>query len=200
MSVRRSARSISFWVFLLVLTGPEIPDRFLVHFSSSMLSARQVYAQSNVCEDELFKQMITQAGIAYKERRFEDAIKYFEDAMLLRSNPNIHWNLSVCYHKLKNLQKSLYHINLYLKEGNPTKDMKLKVESRRREILRELKRKLDGTHITARLDDFAFTKFRHVLFRALTVNAVFDDLGDTIGHRQGKRCCPTVVHSHPLAA
>jgi hypothetical protein len=111
--------------------------------NQSMIS--RVYAQDAVSEDALFKQMIAQAGKAYSEHRFLDAIKHFEDAMLLRVNPNIHWNLSVCYYKLKNLQKSLYHINLYLKLGNPNEDMKRKVEQRRLELLRELKRRLDGT-------------------------------------------------------
>ena len=145
MCVRRSARSISLWVFLILLAGLTPPDWVSVRLGSDLFWTQEAHAQINVSEDELFQQMIAQAGIAYKESRFQDAIKYFEDAMLLRSNPNIHWNLSVCYYKLKNLQKSLYHINLYLKEGNPSKDMKNKVESRRRELLGELKRKLDVT-------------------------------------------------------
>ena len=140
MNVRRSVRFHSLWMLFPLIVALELQAIDAIWPGQ----VSRAYAQSPVSEDDLFKQMISQAGKAYREGRFPDAIKHFEDALLLRANPNIHWNLSVCYYRLKNLQKSLYHINLYLKQGDPSPKMKRKVEARRVELLRGLKRRLDG--------------------------------------------------------
>ena len=108
------------------------------------LSPSVAHAQASIDEDQLFTQMITQAGRAYKEGRFRDAIRRFESAMLLEPNPNIHWNLAVCYHKVGDPQKALYHVNLYLERGNPSAKMRAKAQSKRVELLKEIKQRLDG--------------------------------------------------------
>ena len=103
----------------------------------------QVQAAEGAREDELFRKMISRAALAYKAKRYREAITHFESALVLRPNPNIHWNLSVCYYKLKVYREALSHANQYLELGSPSDAMKEKVEARKAELLRELERRLE---------------------------------------------------------
>lgn len=107
--------------------------------SKGMSEAR---AESLLSEDQLFKQFIERATSAYKSNQYEAAIKHFEGALMVRSNPNIHWNLSVCFHKLGRFKEALFHANEYLTKGSPSQKMRAKVEGRKQEILMALQRSL----------------------------------------------------------
>lgn len=100
-------------------------------------------AQNSVDEDQVFAKMISKASEAFQEHRYQEAIAHYESALVLKDNPNIHWNLSVCYYKLKIHRKALFHANQYLELGSPPPKIREKVEARRAELLRALERGLD---------------------------------------------------------
>lgn len=101
----------------------------------------QAWAEDTLSEDQLFGKIIERATSAYRDKKYQDAIKYFKRAMMFRSNPNIHWNLSVCYHKIGAYQKSLFHANEYLGNGSPNQKMRTKIKARKRELLKHLQQK-----------------------------------------------------------
>lgn len=143
MSAQLLARCLSIQGFM-VLTVTMFLMNVEVSREESWTLTAPASAQERVDEDQLFNQMISKAGEAYKASRFREAIKQFEGALLLRSNPNIHWNLSLCYQKIGNPQKALYHVNLYLEEGDPSPAMRSKVDSKRSELLQQMQQRLDG--------------------------------------------------------
>ena len=82
-------------------------------FASVTIQAnlQQVSAEELLSEDQLFQKFIERATSAYKDKRYEAAIKHYEGALMVRSNPNIHWNLSVCFYKLRRYKEALSHAN-----------------------------------------------------------------------------------------
>lgn len=106
-------------------------------FSSISQIGSGVMAQT-LSEDQLFKKLIERAGTAYKKKSFKEAAQYFERAMVLNPNPNIYWNLSVCYYKLADYPKALANANAYLQKGSPNSKMRTKVEAKKKDILYHL--------------------------------------------------------------
>lgn len=104
--------------------------------------AQKAYAQTT--EGAIFHKMTVRAGEAYKAKRYREAIKHYEDALVLRFDPNIHWNLYVCYHKLKNLPKALHHVNEYIRLGRLSPKLRQKAEARRAKLLSALEARLDS--------------------------------------------------------
>ena len=107
---------------------------------SSFKQSQPVLMAQTLSEDQLFKKLIERAASAYKKERFKEAIQYFERAMVLNLNPNIYWNLAVCYYKLANYPKALANANAYLKKGSPNKKMRRKVEAKKKDILYHLQK------------------------------------------------------------
>ena len=107
---------------------------------SSFKQGKPALMAQTLSENQLFKKLIERAASAYKEERFREATQYFERAMVLNPNPNIYWNLAVCYYKLANYPKALSNANAYLKEGSPNKKMRRKVEAKKKDILYHLQK------------------------------------------------------------
>ncbi len=140
---RKKAKRSIYWYLCLLLSvcftqsiNVRVFERALGVNHGELFSLR---AQT-LSEDQLFKKMIERAAAAYKEKRFKDAIQHFERAMMLNPNPNIHWNLAVCYYKVANYQKALSNTNAYLENGSPSEKMKRKVEAKKKDILYHLQR------------------------------------------------------------
>ena len=107
---------------------------------SSFKQGKPALMAQTLSENQLFKKLIERAASAYKKERFSEATQYFERAMVLNPNPNIYWNLAVCYYKLANYPKALANANAYLKEGSPNKKMRRKVEAKKKDILYHLQK------------------------------------------------------------
>ncbi len=130
-------------VGVLSISSPREFFSISPHFSSLI---KQIipssYAEKMLSEAQLFREVIEQGTSAYKRGEYQAAIQHFEGALMVRSNPNIHWNLSVCHHKLGHYKEALFHANEYLEKGSPSMKMRAKVEKRKKEILRLLQQVL----------------------------------------------------------
>ena len=98
------------------------------------------YAQptEQTTKQTTFKQLLRRAQKSYQAKRYQEALKHFEDAMAATPDFHLHWNLSVCHHKLGNIPKALFHVNEYLRLMKPNPKMKQKAETYRAKLLSTL--------------------------------------------------------------
>ena len=81
-----------------LLTHMRALARVAILFSLYSLSALSLFAPlaqktcAQTTEGAIFHKMTVRAGEAYKAKRYREAIKHYEDALVLRLDPNIHWN------------------------------------------------------------------------------------------------------------
>lgn len=85
-----------------------------------------------------FKRYVDDAVKAYKEERFEDAIASFEEALKLKAEYRLHWNLAVLYERVGRIELALTHVDEFLKDPKLKLKNRHKAEGRRAEMIREL--------------------------------------------------------------
>jgi len=98
------------------------------------------HASPASAQRDRFKGLVNDAVKAYKEKRFEEAIKSFEAALKLKSEYRLHWNLAVLYERTGRLEIALGHVDQFLKDPSLSESNRQKAEDRRRQMIDKIDR------------------------------------------------------------
>lgn len=93
-------------------------------------TASDAYAQ----DDANFKVLIQDAFADYSAKRFDAAIEKFMQARVLKDDPDLLYNIGLCYYKKKDCIEAEKHFQSFLKRKEPTHTLYKKAENYVKEI------------------------------------------------------------------